>query len=113
MLQGVTGGYKGWHANEVADSFRLEFEIVKDSTKRGRPKLIDNRGYTYNVQRRRGENTDWQCTVRPKVCVFFSLDSGDIYVTDDHDKRALWFGEYLLLISMQKLTKRSNVNFCR
>ena len=44
---------------------------------------------------------------------FFSLDSGDIYVTDDHDKRALWFGEYLLLISMQKLTERSNVNFCR
>ena len=58
-------------ANEVPDSFRLEFEIVKDSTKRGRPKLIDNRGYTYNVERRRGENTDWRCTVRPKVCVFF------------------------------------------
>ena len=71
-------------ANEMPDSFRLEFEIVKDSTKRDRPKLIDNRGYTYNVQRRRGENTDWQCTVRPKVCGFFSLDSGDIHVTDDH-----------------------------
>ena len=29
--------------------------------------LVDNRGYSYNIQRRRGKNTDWQCTVRPKV----------------------------------------------
>ena len=54
-------------AQELDESFKLEFEIVSDSTKRGRPKLVDNRGYTYNIQRRRGENTDWQCTVRPKV----------------------------------------------
>ena len=48
-------------------SFEIEIEIVDDSTKRGRDKLVDSRGYTYNVKRRRGENTDWQCTVRPKV----------------------------------------------
>ena len=48
-------------------SFEIEFEIVDDSTKRGRNKLVDSRGYTYNVKRRRGGNTDWQCTVRPKV----------------------------------------------
>ena len=48
-------------------SFEIEFEIVDDFTKRGRNKLVDSRGYTYNVKRRRGENTDWQCTVRPKV----------------------------------------------
>lgn len=52
---------------EVNGTFNLEFEIVDDSSKRGRPKLVDNRGYSYNIQRRRGENTDWQCTVRPKV----------------------------------------------
>ena len=98
-------------ANEVPDIFRLEFEIVKDSTQRGRPKLIDNLRYTYNVQRRRGENTDWECTVRPKVCVFFPLDSGDIYVTDY--KRAICFGGYLLLIIIQKFTEHSDVNFCR
>ena len=40
---------------------------------------------------------------------FFSLDSGDIYITDDHDEHALCFGEYLLLISTQKLTERSDV----
>ena len=48
-------------------SFEIEIEIVDDSTKRGRDKLVDSRGYTYNVKRRRGGNTDWQCTVRPKV----------------------------------------------
>ena len=53
------------------DSFRLEFEIAEDSTKRGKPKPVDSRGFTYNVKRRRGNNTDWQCTVRPKVCVVF------------------------------------------
>jgi len=48
-------------------SFKIEFEIVEDSTKQGRNKLVDSRGYTYNVKRLRGGNTDWQCTVRPKV----------------------------------------------
>ena len=43
------------------------------------------------------------------VVFFFSLDSGDIYITDDHGERALCFGEYLLLISIQKLTERSDV----
>ena len=74
---------------EVNGTFNLEFEIGDDSSKRGRPKLVDNRGYSYNIQRRRGENTDWQCTVRPKVynyilfimltqitcSFFFSIDS--------------------------------------
>ncbi|PFX12765.1 hypothetical protein AWC38_SpisGene23227 [Stylophora pistillata] len=51
-------------------TFQIEFEIVEDSTKRGRNKLVDSRGYTYNVKRRRGGHIDWQCTVRPKgnVC---------------------------------------------
>ena len=47
--------------------------IVLPFSKRGRPKLVDNRGYSYNIQRRRGENTDWQCTVRPKVYNFIWL----------------------------------------
>ena len=36
---------------EVNGTFNLEFEIVDDSSKRGRPKLVDNRGYSYNIQR--------------------------------------------------------------
>ena len=60
-------------ADEELSSFSLEFEIVEDSTKRGRNKLVDNRGFTYNVKRRRGDKTDWQCTVRPKVILLFNL----------------------------------------
>ena len=43
--------------------FEIEFEIEEDSIKRGRNKLVDSRGYAYSVKRRRGGNTDWQCTV--------------------------------------------------
>ena len=52
----------------VAESTRLDedLEIVPQSSKRGRPKLIDNRGYTFGFQRQRGSTTDWQCVVRPK-----------------------------------------------
>lgn len=53
--------------HEQSSSFALTYEIVEQSTKRGRQKLIDSRGYTYHVQRRRGVTTDWQCTVRGKV----------------------------------------------
>ena len=36
---------------------------------KGKRKLIDSDGYSYNVKRQRGEATDWQCIVRPKVNV--------------------------------------------
>ena len=39
------------------------------STIKGKRKLIDSDGYSYNVKRQRGEATDWQCIVRPKVNV--------------------------------------------
>lgn len=44
--------------------------FVEDSTKRGRKKLVDNHGYTYNVKRRQGNKTDWHCIVRPKISFF-------------------------------------------
>ena len=51
---------------EVNGTFNLEFEIVDDSSKRGRPKLVDNRGYSYNIQRRRGEKKkkDYRAVIR-------------------------------------------------
>ena len=54
---------------ENDSSFALTFQILEDSTTKGRPKLIDNRGYCYNMKRRRVNATDWQCTVRTKVTV--------------------------------------------
>ena len=52
---------------EQSSSFTVTYEIVEQSSKRGHPKLIDNQGYCYSIQRRRGVVTDWQCSVRPKV----------------------------------------------
>ena len=52
---------------EQSIDFAQTYEIVKHSTKRGKQKLIDNTGYTYNIQRRWGETTDWQCTVHGKA----------------------------------------------
>lgn len=46
--------------------FQRTFEVVEGGTIRGKRKFIDSCGYTYNVKRRRGDMTDWQCTVRPK-----------------------------------------------
>ncbi|KAJ8037002.1 hypothetical protein HOLleu_17701 [Holothuria leucospilota] len=44
----------------------VTYEVVASGTKRGRELLVDNRGYTFNVKRRRTNATDWQCTVRQK-----------------------------------------------
>ena len=37
--------------------------------RKGKPKLIDSRYYCYNIKRRGGNPTDWQCTVKRKVTV--------------------------------------------
>lgn len=45
-----------------------------------------------------------------------SVPSGQRYVffpLVSDDKRMLCFGKYLLLISIQKVTEHSDVNFCR
>ena len=43
---------------EQSSSFAIRYEIVQQSSKRGRPKLIDNQGYCYSIQRQRGDVTD-------------------------------------------------------
>ena len=43
------------------------FQIVEGASERGKRKLIDSWGYSYNVKRQRVNATDWQCTVRPMV----------------------------------------------
>ena len=44
----------------------VAFQIIEKGTKRGKDKLIDNLGYTYNKKMQRSHVTYWQCTVRPK-----------------------------------------------
>ena len=48
------------------------FEIVEGGSERGKRKLIDSWGFSYNVKRQRVSATDWQCTLRPMVrhCLF-------------------------------------------
>lgn len=42
----------------------LTFQIMEGASERGKRKLIDSCGFSYNVKRQRLEATDWQCTVR-------------------------------------------------
>lgn len=58
-----------------------QFKLVEDSTKRGRVKLVDSRGYTFNVKRRRVTATDWQCTSRPasNPCRATVVQRGDTF----------------------------------
>lgn len=51
---------------EQPSSFAITYEIAENRSKRGRPKLIDSQGYTYNQQTTRGLVTDWQCSTGPK-----------------------------------------------
>ena len=44
----------------------LTYQIIGDGTIHRKKKLIDSRGFTYNVKERGKETTYWQCTVRPK-----------------------------------------------
>ena len=71
---------------EQSSSFAITYEIVQQSSKRGRPKLIDNQGYCYSIQRQRGDVTDWQCSVRPKVnpCRATVRQHGDKFQCGSH-----------------------------
>lgn len=44
----------------------VSYQLFEEGTKRGKLKLIDSQGYTYNIKMRRPKATYWQCTVRPK-----------------------------------------------
>lgn len=50
---------------EQPSSFAITYKIAENCSKRGRPKLIDSQGYTYNLQTTQGLVTDWQCSTGP------------------------------------------------
>ena len=45
---------------------QLTYQIIDEGTIHRKKKLIDSRGFTYNVKEGGKETTYWQCTVRPK-----------------------------------------------
>ena len=51
----------------VPGPLHMTYTVVPSGTKRGKDKLIDTLGYTYNLFRKSSEySKDWQCTVRRK-----------------------------------------------
>ena len=44
----------------------VTYQLVEQRTKRGKARLVDSLGFTYNLQFRRSYVTYWQCTIRPK-----------------------------------------------
>ncbi|CAB4027969.1 hypothetical protein pdam_00025431, partial, partial [Paramuricea clavata] len=55
------------HVRDVEPTHHdVTYTVVDGATKRGKSRLIDSQGYTYNVKRRCVNATDWQCSVRPK-----------------------------------------------
>ena len=54
-------------------SLAVTFEVINECTTKGKPKLIDSRGYSYGIKRRRANATDWVCTRRPKVIKYSLL----------------------------------------
>ena len=67
-------------AREDDTPFAVTFQIVSDSTSKGKPKLIDSRGYSYGVKRHRANATDWVCTIRPKVNIILLASKIIIHV---------------------------------
>ena len=49
------------------NDFSVTYQVLQDSTTKGRPKLVDRLGYCYNIKWRRPNATDWQCTIRRNV----------------------------------------------
>ena len=60
------------HVVEQADQ-TLTFQIMDGASERGKRKLIDSCGFSYNVKRQCLDATDWQCTVRPTVRFLFVI----------------------------------------
>ena len=60
------------HVVEQAEQ-TLTFQIMDGASERGKRKLIDSCGFSYNVKRQRLDATDWQCTVRPTVRLLFVI----------------------------------------
>ena len=57
-------GYEGSHLTD--DMEQAEYTIIRSSSQRQHPKLIDNAGYTYTMKSKGKYTTFWRCSVRNK-----------------------------------------------
>lgn len=65
------------HSVEQADQ-TLAFQIMEDTSERGKRKFSDSCGFSYNVKRRRLDATHWQCTIRPTVRFFCAITYNNV-----------------------------------
>ncbi|XP_062591513.1 uncharacterized protein LOC134253000 [Saccostrea cucullata] len=68
------------HLDETA--LPVTYQVVEGATIRMKPKLVDNRGFSYTVKRKNEEKTDWRCTKRSKnlQCPATVRQHGDAFV---------------------------------
>lgn len=93
--------------------FAVAFKIIEDSTSKGRPKLIDNRGYSYGIKRRRVNATDWVCTRRPKVnpCKASVIErSGSFHLGSNAHNHAAEVGVKLAATITTKVKAKASVD---
>ncbi|PFX20540.1 hypothetical protein AWC38_SpisGene14995 [Stylophora pistillata] len=64
----------------------LTYHLVEEASLRRRNKLIDSKGFSYNVRRIKGVKTYWQCSVRPKGnhCKATVLEQDGLYTFGQH-----------------------------
>ena len=48
----------------VCNSDEVSYTILEKGTERGKPLLVESRGYSYSVKRQYKKSTEWRCTVR-------------------------------------------------
>ena len=46
-----------------------EFQVIEESSQRGKKKLVDSKGYIYTVKRESAKSVLWRCPVQSKKCV--------------------------------------------
>ena len=65
----------------------VTYQIVEDTSIRGKDKLFDSVGYSYTVKRRNGQSTTWRCSQRSKAinCGATVRQVGDLYLPGPRD----------------------------
>ncbi|XP_050398166.1 uncharacterized protein LOC126816060 isoform X2 [Patella vulgata] len=75
--------------HDVGQSDNIDYSIIEMGTQQGRPMLVDNIGYSYNlrVKERADKCATWRCTVRNKKirCAATVSQKGDQFIRGKHE----------------------------
>lgn len=79
--QQSTSNESGFAGKGTEQGETVTYEVLHQGTRRGRAKLIDSNGYTYNKKFESPKVIYWQCTVRSKVkhCKSTVIQRGDVF----------------------------------